>query len=418
VSTPLIFPPLKLTDQLQKSLEQGEVLVVFHAAAGNLYGFALTAADQSVWQIGPVRKVQTDLSKFLESLGNYGNAREISAAELAGDDWRAAAEQFFASLFTDSHLNFAEIKELVIVPDDVLWYAPLEACTLPKQDGGELLIDRMKIRYAPTAGLAVGSDQPFRRIQHSGIVVGQIPSDKAQAASITQQLDRLKATMSGAVELASPLPVPAPLLITLLDELVVLDEVEFEPTEPYGWSPLPRERRRNAAGLDDWFSFPDQAPERIVLSGFRTPAETGLKGSRRAPARSIAPGVEMFRALCAVMAGGTRTILISRWSTGGQLNLDLVREFVQELPHVSATEAWQRSVLLGRESTLDPGLEPRLKRADKLEDAPTADHPFFWSGYMLVDTGYDPAETEEGAPLEVNENPPADPEAPPRAAEN
>ncbi len=28
-----------------------------------------------------------------------------------------------------------------------------------------------------------------------------------------------------------------------------------------------------------------------------------------------------------------------------------------------------------------------MKKADESADMPTADHPFFWAGYMLVDTG-------------------------------
>jgi hypothetical protein len=99
---------------------------------------------------------------------------------------------------------------------------------------------------------------------------------------------------------------------------------------------------------------------------------------------------------------------------------------------VAATEAWQRSVLLARESTLDPALEPRLKRAEKLEEAPTANHPFFWAGYLLVDTGYDPAGVEDEKvdqeqpptlklravppkPAGAKDGPPAEPRAVPAA---
>ena len=37
------FPPFRTTAELQKSLGQGESLIEFHSAAGNLYGFVLTA---------------------------------------------------------------------------------------------------------------------------------------------------------------------------------------------------------------------------------------------------------------------------------------------------------------------------------------------------------------------------------------
>jgi hypothetical protein len=38
---------------------------------------------------------------------------------------------------------------------------------------------------------------------------------------------------------------------------------------------------------------------------------------------------------------------------------------------------------------LDPAAEPRLK-VKATDEAPKAGHPFFWSGYMVVDTGVAP----------------------------
>ncbi len=71
-----------------------------------------------------------------------------------------------------------------------------------------------------------------------------------------------------------------------------------------------------------------------------------------------------------------------------------MREFVQELPHESAASAWQRSVELARASELDPNAEPRVK-ASSADDVITADHPFFWAGYLLADTGYRPNKEDE-----------------------
>jgi hypothetical protein len=109
-----------------------------------------------------------------------------------------------------------------------------------------------------------------------------------------------------------------------------------------------------------------------------------------------------------MMAGGARTVLITRWRTGGRTNFDLVREFAKELPNVPAAEAWQRATLLAREAPLDPAKEPRLKKADDTADMPTADHPFFWAGYLLVDTGprpEPPAKEEPAAKPEPGKAP-------------
>ena len=98
------------------------------------------------------------------------------------------------------------------------------------------------------------------------------------------------------------------------------------------------------------------------------------------------------------MAGGARSILMTRWRTSGRTNFDLVREFAKELPNALAADAWPRACLLAREAPLDAVREPRLKRSDETGDLPTADHPFFWAGYMLVDTGPRPVVPEPPKP--------------------
>ena len=59
------------------------------------------------------------------------------------------------------------------------------------------------------------------------------------------------------------------------------------------------------------------------------------------------------------MSTGTRTILLSRWRSGGQTSLDLVREFTQELPHTTPADAWQRAVQVVSNSPLNLEAEPR-----------------------------------------------------------
>ena len=115
----------------------------------------------------------------------------------------------------------------------------------------------------------------------------------------------------------------------------------------------------------------------------------GKKYSIRGCTKSGGSGSEIFLSACGLMASGARTILISRWRPGGQTSYDLVREFVQELPYTSATDAWQRSVELVTESDLIAEREPRL-RATGLERPLNARHPFFWAGFALIDSSNAP----------------------------
>ena len=133
-----------------------------------------------------------------------------------------------------------------------------------------------------------------------------------------------------------------------------------------------------------------------MLTGFPTAAEQALKGAPPQLCAWSGTGQRNFSIALRADVDRRRTVLLTRWRTGGRTNLDLVREFVRELPNLSAAEAWQRSVLLARETQLDAGQEPRLKRPDEAAEPPKATHPFFWAGYLLVDNS--PPASEDKAP--------------------
>ena len=102
-------------------------------------------------------------------------------------------------------------------------------------------------------------------------------------------------------------------------------------------------------------------------------------------------------------------MLLSRWRTGGQTSFDLVREFVQELPNSSPSDAWQPAVLLAMDSRANLGGEPRV-RTPPADEAPKANHPFFWAGYMLVDSGAAVEKTESPDEPVIKIKPPKPPE--------
>jgi hypothetical protein len=378
----ILFPPLRTTAELQRALAPGEALLVFHVAGGNLFGFLVTQNEVHAWPVGDERQLQRALTGYLRSIGNFNRSRQLSAEDLASSQWREAVSATYELLFGGARLDWAKTLELAIVPDGWLWYLPFEALILPGAGEPTVLIDRLPLHYGPTAALAVGDARPFRRPLHTGIVATQLAGDES--------IKSLEEVVVGPVRLAPPFAQPGYLLAPLLDELIVLDDVDLDRVDLYGWSPLPRARGRANDSLAAWIGLPYEGPERIMLTGFPTAAESGLKG-----VRSDDAGREVFHAACGLMAAGARTMLLSRWRTGGQVNLQLVREFVQELPHASAAEAWQRSVLLAREAPLDPAGEPRLKKLDEAGEPPRAEHPFFWAGYLLLDTGTRPATEPE-----------------------
>jgi hypothetical protein len=208
------------------------------------------------------------------------------------------------------------------------------------------------------------------------VVLGKLyPQDDVAVA--TAAYEQFARAIPGAVALPSSLPAASSVYRTVLDGLVVLDDVEGE-KGLLDWSPVQIDRGKPGAALVDWLALPWGGPKQVVLPGFHTSAESGLR-------KSAAAGDDLFLSLCALMASGTRTVLVSRWRVGGRTSYDLTREFVQELPYSSPAEAWQRSVQLCAETPVEPEHEPRIR--DGAAEGLKGDHPFFWSGYMLVDPG-------------------------------
>jgi tetratricopeptide (TPR) repeat protein len=407
----IVFPPQRSTADIQKALPKGHALLVFFATSRSLYAFLLDHDRYCDWPVSlSLQTSGRQTAALLREMGNIAAGHEIGVKDLAETHWKTTAKELLDGLLKGSRADFAaKFDELVIVPDGVLWYLPFEALQVPADGELHSLIRRFRIRYAPTAGLAVAPAGWGHRRGNTAVFAGRLTphlDDEAVKGSI----DELTHAIPGCVTLHSPLPAPAPIFANLLDRLIVLDDLaSIGDAGPLGWSPLPGERGKSATTLADWLSLPWGGPEEIVLPGFHTTAEDSLKRATRS-----SPGTEVFTAVCGLMATGTRTILISRWRTGGQTSLDLVREFAQELPRATPADAWQRAILVVSNSRLNPEAEPRIKHLGD-ETAPRASHPFFWAGYMLVDSGVGTLEPEPAQPAPKAKAPAvAPPAAPPQ----
>ena len=338
---------------------------------------------------------------LLRQFGNLSANYELSPKDLADGKWRQTARDLLESLLKGkgSQADFSKkFDELIIVPDGLVWYVPFEA--LQVQADGQLrpLISRFRIRYVPTAGLAMATLEKDHRRGNTAIVVGKL-NPKLEDEVVENAVKDLSKSLPDCVTLKMPLPAPAPIYASFIDRLLVLDELSpVAETDPYGWSPLPTERTKTGDPLGDWFPLPRRGPDEVLLPGYRSACESSLKrlealrhSSRGAAVDTFGAGNEIFLSLCGMMATGTRTILISRWRSGGQASLDLVREFAQELPHTTPADAWQRAVEVVRNSPLTIEAEPRLKKSAgehaESDASPRGAHPFFWAGYLLVDSG-------------------------------
>jgi hypothetical protein len=195
---------------------------------------------------------------------------------------------------------------------------------------------------------------------------------------------------------------PSPLYGSLLDGLVVLEDLGNNPQSAFDWSPLPLDRPKTAGAIGNWLALPWKSTDVVVLTGFHSAAESALKAD--------VYGQDVFLASCGLMATGARTVLLSRWRTGGQSSRELVRQFVQELRYSTAAQSWLRAVQLVKDASFDIAAEPRIRESG---GGTTIDgrHPFLWAGYMVFDSGVAPhsqeAEPAEPPPLKIDPPPDA-----------
>jgi hypothetical protein len=391
----LVFPPLRTTREVQTLLpDRTALLAFFSTTANSKYAFLITNERSKYrnWEVKLPKNFPRQVVTLLQGWGNFQPNADVSADVLARNDWKPRGRSLLAMLTSQAKTDLAgQFDELVIVPDGILWYVPFEA--LQFSDGGDTrpLLAKLRMRYVPTVGLGVGNTRPRAEHGNTAVVVGKLyPNDDVAVAEA--EFEKLARVITTAEALKGPLPGPSPVFASLIDRLIVFNDVPpAEGGGPYAWAPMQTDRTSQGNALWNWFAFPWGGPDQVILPGFHSPAERGLRDN------AGATGDDLFLSICGLMSTGARTVLISRWRPGGQTCYNLMREFVQELPHTSAAESWQRSVLLTQDADIDPDAEPRVKL--KAKDAPPrASNPFFWAGYLLADTGsspYEPGPTME-----------------------
>jgi hypothetical protein len=191
------------------------------------------------------------------------------------------------------------------------------------------------------------------------------------------------------VDRAVPLPLPekppAAVVASVFDGLVVLDDLGSLASTTAAL--VPAASGRGGITLADWLAPPQKRPGIVLLPGMQSALARGLeKGSL--PPR---PGDDLFMPAIDMLAAGGRTALLARWRVGGRTTADLMTEFLRDAtlatadtPAPPAAASWQRAVDVVTAEAPDPDREPRLKQGEHV--LTDARHPFFWAGYLLIDS--------------------------------
>lgn len=389
----IAFPPVRAMPEMQRALPERYAVLAFAIVRDKTFGFFVMRDKYQVWEVGQAAKVHDDVAQLLRAWHHTEGRRSLSAAELGDKAWRKLASALLPYLTSGAASDFPgnlAIDDLAIVPDGALWYLPFEALLCGTTERAAPLIAGVRLRYAPTVALAV---EPRQRgpVERTAILQGKLVPRQDEAA-IAAELESLAKTLPGAVVWRKPIGHAADLAATCSGRLVVLDDLPLDGRKSLDWSPTGINRENTETTLAEWLKLPWPAPRELLLPGFHTAAESGLKNG-------AADGSELFRSVMGLAGAGSRTMLLSRWRSGGKTIQDELRELVQELPYTSPADAWQRSALLCLQSPLDPARETRLswKSADP---PPAADHPFFWAAPLLIDCGIDADLVPAADPLE------------------
>jgi len=392
---PPLFPPTMPLEQIRRELPENTAMLIYFESLGNLYGFLIDRNSLVPWVVRAAaprdRSLHELISTYLRDLGNTGPSQTVGTRELENPqgNWRESGNRLLWRLL-GNEARPTNFSELIIVPTGLLWYVPFEAMSVDVGGQYRPLLTAgqtpLVIRYAPMASLGVPNRQLGRRVNAETLVVsGKLMSRDSADVSL-EAVNRL--TRSGIRNLAvmqtdertSPLPASASAFASQIQQLVVLDDIPLSP--PLAWTPFSHDRARARNPVATWQTLPWGGPSLVVLPAFHTPAESALRNV-------VANGDDLFLSAMLLQACGARTILISRWRTGGRVSYDLTEQFLLRLAERPAAMAWRQAIMEVGSNPLNLDEEPRVRKDTRDPDAqpPIANHPFFWGAFMLIDRG-------------------------------
>jgi len=382
--TEATFLPVCDINDLQENLAPDELVLSFYVMPKGIHVFALRKTHFDHWVINSSGKVQAELKNALRETGNIERDAPVDFNTLIGESWKEPMTKLSEHLFQEAPGNlWAGVKRLTIVPDGFLWYLPFETL----QVDGRLLFAKYPIRYVPTLSLACGDKRKSKLPERTAVIETELMAGEPEETGV-EGVAQLKKRIAGLTQLPVPHVVPGNLLVANCNRLIVMSDVIGRGRGPYQWVPIVKDRAKKGDTLASWFMLPWASCDQVMLPAFHTSAEDSMRRGGN--------GNEVFFSVCGLLATGTRTVLISRWRTGSPLTYPLIGEFSDRLSKQTPDQAWQDTVKWFSRLPLDPLKEPRVKNPQAAIPV-TAQHPFFWEGYMVIDTQRDKPVVAAGA---------------------
>ena len=152
----LVFPPQPNLKAIQKAMKDDQAVLMFVTTQQGWHAWFIRRSEETYWSIKAPKAVRRDLAQLLRSIGNHDRNSAVQITEVTNDDWKSPARKLWDGVIGKFPSNgWNNLEELVIVPDGPLWYLPFELLQVPADqvaaDEDQTLLDRVRIRYAPTA---------------------------------------------------------------------------------------------------------------------------------------------------------------------------------------------------------------------------------------------------------------------------
>ncbi|MEZ6133553.1 MAG: hypothetical protein R3C53_01455 [Pirellulaceae bacterium] len=367
-------PTIANVELIQTRLAPGDVAVGLVGTSRQIFGVAISPTTTTTWQVSEAGVVGSKLDALLREIGLVrGPTGQPPAADDPNSAWRKTAAELHQLLFpATAQAVLADAKRIIIAPHGRLWYVPFELLPQRGDVGALPWLARHQISYVPTVG---GVDLAYApRVDAKatvGLIDGFFAIDKDQNSSLAEAIVS-HIPNSHKILLNQKSTVPSATWLRLrTDQLWVAGTLA---TAGSGWETaiIPVGRARPPQ-LGTWLQTPHVAPARVVLPGYQSSMRSG----------QLQYGNDLLLPACAMLYGGSRTAIVSRWSAGGLSSARLLLRCFEELETETAPNALQRSILaLWTEDFLTAD-EPILLPAGKNAPASTSgQHPLLWSGYM------------------------------------
>jgi CHAT domain len=368
---PQAFPKALSIDALKK---QSKSVLGFFRSSKKLYGYSLVDGLAETWAIEQPELASNALNSLGKSLGIRGNTSQVLEA-VKQRAWVKEAKSLRAAIVPDPVWKRLEsVEQLVIIPDDWLWYVPFEILPVQRSFSVNPLIASCAISYAVTPSL-IGEQKPIGKPR--SLMIHQ-PSFFSHDREVDRLLaQELQAIMGEAQYLESPSKVHASRWSRIqFDQVAVAATIKTEFGQPFAVMVYDS---HGATSLKAWLRLPMRSPKTLVLIGNDMPGMSSRESH----------GIEASRILFCLAASGNQTLLLNRWPSRGESSQILMKNFFEGSQELAPAQAWRRSVTTLWSTALAENneflLTPERKDRDSVLENLTGQHPIFWANTMVVE---------------------------------